>query len=311
MNDIDSPKDGSTDNPETSPRNDRIQNHSSDADSANPNNQQSHKKLRERINSLFQWAKTEWANVGFHQRVEIVLTSLIVVATFVNVLATIVYVTVSILTFRAANASSIKTSQQTDQLICAADIQAQATQTISGYTGTQVKIMGQQNVLQRQIANGILGAPLVNLRPDWLGLYNVQQGQRLTVEVQLENNGKPNGYLGRVAFDVKFLAERPKPQFTDSDFRATNQPTLYPPPYHAIARKDITQPISSQQYAAFKLGQTKLYIWGQIRFYNPITGEQPTIDFCRYVTSTPEVLNAVGKVKGYAGTYGICDGAAQ
>jgi hypothetical protein len=191
-------------------------------------------------------------------------------------------------------------------------VTAIATMVIAYLTYQYVINSREQVRLEKAVDRLAYGAPFVNVRPDWTGLYNVAEGKKLQVTFALQNDGKRNAEDMYGAINVEFLPHPPVPKFAAGDFRHTEPYVLVPfvsstiavnGPY-ATLKKEFSEPISPEQYAAYKAGNTKLYIWGEF-VYGDFTGQKTLDGFCLYISST-EVPTAGDGPKGYSGPYSKC-----
>jgi hypothetical protein len=119
MDNPESPTGDAQRNTKSPPSDGVIQQHHDDAAHTEPQAQNSRYHFRNPIKTLWRWTKAEWSKTEFHQRVNIILTLILA-------LATIVYVAFSGLTLRAIRVSSEAAGRQTDKLIIAANTQADA-----------------------------------------------------------------------------------------------------------------------------------------------------------------------------------------
>ena len=115
--------------PETKPSNNAIDQHQVNTHDGAPQDHRPHVAFRNPIVPICgglvassRWITEKWGETTFHDKVSIILTSLIT-------LATIAYAIVAGLTLKAINTSSASAGTQNTQLISAAKTQAQAAKT--------------------------------------------------------------------------------------------------------------------------------------------------------------------------------------
>ncbi len=146
------------------------------------------------------------------------------------------------------------------------------------------KFEGEQVRLAKVIARLTYGAPLVVLRPEWTGLYDLREGGTPRVLVHLQNNGKRDAEDISGAIDAEFLERPPDPKFTGKDFIRGEPNSLAkfvksPKGPYVLFRHTSPSQISPEQYAKYIVGETNFYIWGEFK-YTDYTGTETTDHFC-------------------------------
>jgi hypothetical protein len=231
---------------------------------------------------------------------------------------------------------------QTDQLICAANIQAAAAEqnatsatSIATAAGTQAQAAADtstafKNQLQlfRDVSHLVGGGAQVRL-PTWIGLYSFSvkyQHSPIGVGFRVINDGTGPATHVTIADRVAFRATPPRGM--DKVFRYPTdfvrpigelplnklaQPTVLGDEKPFLQRYDDTITATPEDYAAYNAGTKKLYVWGEIRYLD-VSDELQKEKFCRFVSATdvrevpiPGVNLAPDKPGGWNGRFHECE----
>src|ERR1700730_4829032 len=155
--------------PETKPSNNAIDQHQVNTHDGAPQDHRPHVAFRNPIVPICgglvassRWITEKWGETTFHDKVSIILTSLIT-------LATIAYAIVAGLTLKAINTSSASAGTQNTQLISAAKTQAQAAKTFAQATNDLAESANQDVWLEAEKARVDRGEAVLQIRR--IGLF--------------------------------------------------------------------------------------------------------------------------------------------
>jgi hypothetical protein len=203
---------------------------------------------------------------------------------------------------------------QTDQLIAAAKIQADASERQWSAMEGQLEQMKRQINVQKDTAKEQFGTPKINLlswanpsapldqqQARWFGLYSVEKGKRPTAIFKIKNDGKGEAKFVAIAVKLEFLESRPESgpkgyAFRDDEYKDIGNISPFdpkrvsfgqpqPPDIVASFTESRSRPISAEEYASYKAGRTALFIWGEIRYKN-FMEEDLYRPFCYWLKAT-------------------------
>jgi hypothetical protein len=177
-------------------------------------------------------------------------------------------------------------------------------------------IATKQIILAKRVAQVAYGAPYLIPRSDYGPyLFNLRKNEKVRILFHLQNDGEREGKHISVLLYADFLQNRPSNKIPKADFTKTGPDPLSPikhaKPELRYASIDhwMNDAISDEQYAAYKSGKTKLYIWGWFK-YSDFTDDETTDEFCMYTLAkdTNGTFAETGKFPdGYAGPHHKCD----
>jgi hypothetical protein len=173
----------------------------------------------------------------------------------------------------------------------------------------QLKEMKSNSALQKKTAAVQFGLPVISI--NWLGMFTLGENEVPHFIVRIQNNGKTNAESVSFAMDIKFSDQRPEPHFASKDFQPIRPGTIEqwdPIRKNYIQSQGQYAHTLLSDYAAYKSGKTRLYMWGEVRYkdFTNQPNEWDAFRFCKYVTFAT-VQISTDEAHGYAGPYQDCD----
>lgn len=209
-----------------------------------PDSDSAYQKLRHYAKATYSWARIEFKRTHFHERINIFLTGIIALSTFVYVIATIVYVFVSAATLAQIWVAGRDSGRQMDQMIEATVVQAYAsheTAIASSRNAAAAESFAKTSTQQLTAANKLANsAATANIQAEkafdlqsrpWIGIdgtitpaasdesivpINGAFNLKVKVTFNIENSGATPAR--RVIANLH-SGHNPRPLFSDQDWR--------------------------------------------------------------------------------------------